>query len=95
MMEHMWSDLQQQLQSAKNELAVQKQELQQYKEKIEVMKSDFCTQKYCISLKYLEQLQTKDQEHKAEDQSLKLEKDTQICQLQAEKQDLQNLHDYL
>ena len=58
------------------------------------MKSNFYTQKCSISLRYLEQLQTKDQEHKA-DQSLMLEKDTQICQLEAEKHDLQNAHDYL
>ena len=59
------------------------------------MKSDFHAQKCSISIRYLEQLQTKDQEHKAEDQSLMLEKDTQICQLEAEKHDLQNAHDYL
>ena len=94
-MDHLGSDLQQQLQSARNELVVKKQELQQYQEKIEVMKSDFCAQKCSISLRYLEQLQAKDQEHKAEDQSLMLEKDAQICQLEAEKQDLQKTHDHL
>ncbi len=55
-MEHLRPDLQQQLQSARNELAVKKQELQQYKEKIEVIKSNFYAQKYNISLRYLEQL---------------------------------------
>ncbi len=59
------------------------------------MKSDFHAQKCSISLRYLEQLQTRDQEHKAEDQSLMLEKDAQICQLEAEKHDLQNAHDHL
>ena len=53
-MEHLGSDLQQQLQSARNELALKKQELQQYKEKIEVLKSGFCAQKCSISLRYLE-----------------------------------------
>ncbi len=50
---------------------------EKFKHTIDVMKSDFCAQKCSISLRYLEQLQTKDQEHKAENQSLMLEKDTQ------------------
>ncbi len=73
---------------------MKKQELQQYQERIEIMKSDFHAQKCSISLRYPEQLQTKDQEYKV-DQSLMLEKDTQICQLKAEKYDLQNAHDHL
>ncbi len=91
-MAHWAADVQQQILSAQKELAAKKQELQQYKENIEVIKSNFHAQKCSISLRYLEQLQ--DQEHKA-DQSLMLEKDTQICQLEAEKHDLQNAHDHL
>ena len=53
-MEDSVSVLQQQLESVRNELAMKKQELQQYQEKIEVMKSDFHAQKCSMSLRYLE-----------------------------------------